>query len=339
MGSELSATVVIETPLLEVFDYVSNPENLPEWALAYSSIKLHDWNGSPNSRRKFSAKLSVFPGMIEKALAAAFIPDDLFAPTIEVRVDDEVHGRRIAYRADTGWTTICDFKPTGGRTILTITQSLWSLQGILLTYWMGPMQAFVNDILHRGLQGLKRRLEGRETEATPQIFLSYRRKDSQFVGGRIFDALVGEFGAGTIFRDTDSLLAGRYWADDIQTAVRQCRVVVVHIGDQWENILAEHANGKDPLRDEIESALSGNNAQIIPVMTTQLERHDMYGRMHQIEEKLKTLQKHAPLMCGKFTSKLQVQRLRQDPDFSADLEHLMRAVWSEFRRPSVIQAP
>jgi hypothetical protein len=331
MESQLSATVVIESPLLEVFDYVSNPENLPEWALVYSSIELDGTNG-------FTAKLSVLPGIIEKSLSTAFIPDYLFAPKIEVRVDDVVHGRRVAYRADTGWTTICDFEPTAGRTILTVTQSLWSLQGILLSYWMGPMQAFVNDILHRGLQGLKRRLEGREIEAKPQIFLSYRRKDSHFVGGRIFDSLVGEFGAGTIFRDTDSLLAGRYWADDIRKAVRQCRVVVVHIGEHWENILAEHANEEDPLRDEIEAALSGKNAQIIPVMTTQLERHDMYERMSQIEERLKAIKERAPLMCEKFTTKLQVQRLRQDPDFSADLEHLMRAVWTEFRGSPLMQA-
>ena len=56
----------------------------------------------------------------------------------------------------------------------------------------------------------------------------------------------------------------------------------------------------------------------------------MYKRMKQIEDNLSLLGKDSQVR-KKFTGKLQVQRLREDPDFTRDLERLMRAVWTAFR--------
>jgi hypothetical protein len=53
--------------------------------------------------------------------------------------------------------------------------------------------------------------------------------------------------------------------------------------------------------------------------------------MAKLEAGLKELHNVAPGICGKFTKRLQVQRLREDPDFNRDLEGMMRAVWSRFR--------
>jgi hypothetical protein len=146
--------------------------------------------------------------------------------------------------------------------------------------------------------------------------------------------LVSEFGAGTVFRDTDSLLAGRSWKDDILKTVRDCQVVVVHIGENWENLLTDRANSDDFFREEIESALAGK-ARIIPVITTSSEDSDVHGHMLSIEKKLgnEDLRAKVPRMIEKFKATLQVQRLREDPDFSSDLEQLMRAVWWAFRGP------
>jgi hypothetical protein len=304
MKGELSATCVIDCPLLEVFDYVSDPINLPEWGLLYSSVKLVKSKQPKilSSGDTFIARLSLLPGWFEQILTTAWLPGYPLVPEIEIRIDDVVYGRRVAYRANTGWTIICDFEPAAGRTIFTVSHSLWSLQGIMFGYWMSPAQAFLRDLIHRSHQALKQRLEGRETEAMPKIFLSYRRSDAHFVGGRIFDSLVGEFGAGTVFRDTDSLLAGRSWKDDILKTVRDCQVVVVHIGENWENLLIDRANSDDFFREEIESALAGK-ARIIPVITTSTKDSDVHGRMLNIEKKLgnEDLRAKVPRMIEKFT--------------------------------------
>jgi hypothetical protein len=42
--------------------------------------------------------------------------------------------------------------------------------------------------------------------------------------------------------------------------------------------------------------------------------------MAKLEAGLKELHNVAPGICGKFTKRLQVQRLREDPDFNRDLE-------------------
>jgi hypothetical protein len=119
--------------------------------------------------------------------------------------------------------------------------------------------------------------------------------------------------------------------DDIRKAVRACSVVVVHIGDGWETALRKRADTDDGLRDELEAALEEERIRIVPVLTSDKDNFGMYQRMAKIESELQALREKAPNLCKKFTARLQVQRLREDPDFSQDLERLMRAVWVEFR--------
>src|SRR5688572_4422497 len=343
MSSEtlMTGSVVINSPLLEVFDYVANPDHLPEWVPMYSQVKARNVlePGRASIGDVFTARLSLVPPAIADMLPlwrwlpwSEQIRDILAAPEVDVTVDDVVHGRRLSYRANTGWTTICHFEPQSGRTTLSVTQSLWSLPGLYASYWMGPAQAIANDMIGKVLEGLKRRLEGRAVEPSPKIFFSYRRSDARYVGGRIFDALTAEFGVGTVFRDSNSLLAGGDFTDDIRSAVRQSSVVVVHIGDGWEEALIKRKDGEDGLRDELEAALSsGNKIRIVPILTSDSDHFSLYERMARIAAGVQALGDRAPYMREKFNARLQVLYLREDPDFRGDLEQLMRAVWVHFR--------
>jgi TIR domain len=331
--SLMAASIVIRSPLLEVFDYVANPNNLKEWVPLYSHVSDAEHIVRVSKGDQFRATVSLMPPTLANLLPTEGLLPALTNPQIQVTVDDVVHGRRLAYRANSGWTTICDFEASGDRTILTATQSVWSLPGLVSSYWMGPMQAIANDMQRRTLEGLKRRLEGRKIDPEPQIFFSYRQSDARYVGGRIFDALTAEFGLGTVFRDSKSLLAGGNWGDNIRDAIQQCKVVVVHIGDEWDNIIKKKREAKEPdaLVDELEAALEVKRPiRVVPVLTSEDDHVSMYKRMKQIEDNLSLLGKDSQVR-KKFTGKLQVQRLREDPDFTRDLERLMRAVWTAFR--------
>jgi hypothetical protein len=333
----VSATVVIDSPILEVFDYIANPSHIPEWGPFCTGVEPN-FQDVPEKGTRFVANLSFIPPAMMNMLAPPamnnvfpFANQLFFVPLqqrIEFVVDDIVPGRRIAYHAnEISWTTICDFQPSDGRTILTTTHSLWSAAGLAMGYWMTPMQPILEGGVRRVHETVKRRLEGRALEAKPRIFFSYRHK-SRYVGGRIFDALKSEFGAGTVFRDTDSLIAGRDWDADITTTIKQCRVIVVHIGDGWEKELLDKASD-DPLRDELNAALEGN-VPFIPVITSEEEGLPITKRMRDIEEALTKVD--APKLAARLNSRRQAQALRPDPDFSADLERLMRSVWYAFRQ-------
>jgi hypothetical protein len=324
------ASIVIDAPILEVFDFVADPRHLPEWVPFYSAT-----SGYPYERARrgdyFEATLSIFPPVLNRFSGVREWMGALWAPKIRVYFDDVVLGRRIAYRSnDVGWTTICDFEPAGGRTVLTVTNSSWSFQGMAMDYWFGPYRAVLVDGLLRILEGLKERLEGRAVEQPPDIFFSYRRADSRYVGGRIFDALTSEFGRGTVFRDNESLLAGGSWRGDIAQAIRGCRVVVAHIGDDWEKELVRRRNSADGLRDELELALKDSKAHVIPVVTSKRDALTTHDRFMEIEAALEDLGESSSIR-QKFTAGLQALRLREDPDFRSDLEQLMRAVWNQFR--------
>jgi hypothetical protein len=93
-----------------------------------------------------------------------------------------------------------------------------------------------------------------------KIFLSYRRSDSRHVTDQIYDRLVQQFGRDAVFRDIHSIESGVEFSKFIDETMRNCRVVLAVIGDQW--LQAKNASGNrrlddedDVLRIEMESAL------------------------------------------------------------------------------------
>jgi hypothetical protein len=108
------------------------------------------------------------------------------------------------------------------------------------------------------------------TPAPGRIFISYRREETAYPAGWLFDRLDDHFGAGQIFKDVDSIQLGDDFVEVITTAVASCDVLLALIGDQWLTITDERGrrrldNPHDFVRLEIEAALK-RKVRVIPVL-------------------------------------------------------------------------
>lgn len=106
--------------------------------------------------------------------------------------------------------------------------------------------------------------------ATGRIFVSYRREETAYPAGWLFDRLSEQFGGGQIFKDVDSIELGDDFIEMISTAVGSCDVLLALIGDQWLTITDEDGRRRldDPddfVRLEIEAALA-RNVRVIPIL-------------------------------------------------------------------------
>ena len=113
------------------------------------------------------------------------------------------------------------------------------------------------------------KMSGSKKASPHGIFLCYRREDSADVTGRIYDRLVDHFGHENVFMDVDSVTPGLDFRSEIDQKIKDSKIAIVVIGDQW---LAP-VDGKrriddenDRVRIEIEAALE-LKIPIIPVLT------------------------------------------------------------------------
>jgi hypothetical protein len=102
-----------------------------------------------------------------------------------------------------------------------------------------------------------------------RIFISYRREETAYPAGWLYDRLVGHFG-GQVFKDVDSIELGDDFVEVITRAVGSCDVLLALIGAEWLTITDEHErprldNPDDFVRLEIEAALS-RRVRVIPVL-------------------------------------------------------------------------
>ena len=103
-----------------------------------------------------------------------------------------------------------------------------------------------------------------------KIFISYRRDDSAFAAGRIYDRLTDHFGDENVFFDVDSIPIGVDFVEYLSNEVRQCSAFVSIIGDRWldaQDALGNRRldNEEDFVRIEIEAALD-LGLLIVPVL-------------------------------------------------------------------------
>ena len=103
-----------------------------------------------------------------------------------------------------------------------------------------------------------------------RVFISYRREETAYAAGWLFDRLADRFGRGQIFKDIDSIQLGDDFVEVITTAVGSCDVLLALIGEQWLTITDEQGtarldNPDDFVRLEIEAALT-RNVRVIPIL-------------------------------------------------------------------------
>ena len=59
-----------------------------------------------------------------------------------------------------------------------------------------------------------------------RIFMSYRREDTAYPAGWLFDLLASHFGRAQVFKDVDSIELGDDFVEVINTAVASCDVLL-----------------------------------------------------------------------------------------------------------------
>ena len=101
------------------------------------------------------------------------------------------------------------------------------------------------------------------------IFISYRRDDSAGYARAVYDELARRFGNEHVFMDVDDINAGQAFADVIQRAVGDSKLLLVLIGRRWlgerEGQPARIAEPGDFVRIEVAAALA-HGLHVIPVL-------------------------------------------------------------------------
>lgn len=85
-----------------------------------------------------------------------------------------------------------------------------------------------------------------------EVFISYRRSDSESFAPQIHDFLAREIGDRTAFMDVDSIPYGEDFREYLRGALTTCEVVLAVIGLEWAERLNDPA---DFVRVELEAAL------------------------------------------------------------------------------------
>ena len=103
-----------------------------------------------------------------------------------------------------------------------------------------------------------------------RVFISYRREDSAFPAGWLYDRLCAHLGSDNVFKDVDSIDPGDDFVRVIGDAVGSCQVLLALIGDRWLDITdgTGHRRLDDPedfVRLEIEAALR-RDVRVIPIL-------------------------------------------------------------------------
>ncbi len=101
------------------------------------------------------------------------------------------------------------------------------------------------------------------------IFICYRRKDTDYIAGRLHRQLADHFGQDQVFRDINTIKLGSDFGERIDSFVGSCDALVAVIGDEW---LSEDETGRrridqprDWVRQEIASALE-REILVVPVL-------------------------------------------------------------------------
>ena len=141
-------------------------------------------------------------------------------------------------------------------------------------------------------------------EAQGRIFISYRRNDSAYPAGWLFDRLAERFGKEQIFKDVDSIELGEDFVEEIGEAVGQADVLLALIGERWLNAPDEHGGRRldDPedfVRIEIEAALA-RKLRVIPIL---VEGAGM-PREEQLPESLRPLARRQALELNQLGTQL-----------------------------------
>ncbi len=110
----------------------------------------------------------------------------------------------------------------------------------------------------------------RGVSAPSGIFISYRRQETAYAAGWLYQQLRDRFGSDQIFKDVDNLDPGDDFYDKIDEAVGSCAVLLALIGDRWLDVVDDAGarrldDSQDFVRLEIEAALR-RGVRVVPLL-------------------------------------------------------------------------
>lgn len=143
----------------------------------------------------------------------------------------------------------------------------------------------------------------------PRIFISYRRRDTATITGRIYDRLLRHYPESGLFKDVDKMPPGHNFLDVITATISKTDVMLVIIGPHWiydEDGDSLFERQVDYVTAEIESAFS-NDVLVIPVL---------------VKNTLPPLKDDLPAPLQKLALNHAVT-VRDDPDFHRDMDRLV----------------
>jgi Tol biopolymer transport system component/tetratricopeptide (TPR) repeat protein len=108
-----------------------------------------------------------------------------------------------------------------------------------------------------------------------RIFISYRRQETAWPAGRLYDVLVEHFPSEQVFKDVDNIDPGEDFVERITAAVESCDVLLALIGPQWLTITNKKGQRRlddpeDYVRLEIETALT-RKIRVIPILVDEAQ--------------------------------------------------------------------
>jgi hypothetical protein len=165
-----------------------------------------------------------------------------------------------------------------------------------------------------------------------EIFISYRRDDSEGQAGRLFNDLTQHFGDDAVFMDVATIEPGRDFRRAIDEQVASCGVLLVIIGKNWLSAKAESGARRldDPMdfvRLETASALK-RNIPVVPVLV-------QAARMPRVEDLPEDLKELA------FRNGVELTHARWESDVQALVKALRPYVQAkqELTKPRLPSAP
>ena len=88
-----------------------------------------------------------------------------------------------------------------------------------------------------------------------RIFFNYRREDSQWAMGRLYDSLVRELGPEEVFMDFSGIPVATDFRDYLATELNRCDVLLAGICTRWVDLFRQRTGTEDHVLMEIETAL------------------------------------------------------------------------------------
>ena len=105
------------------------------------------------------------------------------------------------------------------------------------------------------------------------IFISYRREDTQQIAASVYNFISEAFGSNHVFIDTANIGAGEKFMEVIQQNLSDARVMIVLIGKNWLGDKGDGSNrideSEDPVHLEVRKGLElarAGNLAVIPVL-------------------------------------------------------------------------